>query len=87
MGVLQNSKNQALLISDSSNVQAKWEHKGKEPKASDMGKEPKASDSKPKEIQNYFEGDSGSKRKKKFENTKYPYCMRGFHPERHCMKK
>ena len=35
MGVLQTSKNQALLMSDSTNAQAKWKHKGKEPKVSD----------------------------------------------------
>ena len=56
-------------------------------KGRNKGKDSKSSDSKPKEIHNYFEGDSGSKRKKKFENTKYPYCMRGFHLENQCMKK
>ena len=65
-------------MSDSTNVQDKWKHKGKDPKESD---------SKPKVIQKYFEGASSSKRKKIFEKTKCPYCMRGFHPERQCMKK
>ena len=56
MGVLQTSRNQALLMSDSTNVQAKGKHKGKEPKASD---------SKPKESHNYFERALGSKKKEK----------------------
>ena len=72
MGGLQTSKNQALLMSDSTNVQAKGKHKGKEPKAYY---------SKPKESQKYSKGDLVSKKKKKFENTKCPYCMMGFHPE------
>ena len=40
-----------------------------------------------KENQQSFGGASGSKKKKKFEKTRCPYCMRGFHPERQCMKK
>ena len=55
MGVLQNSKNQSLLMSDSTNAQDKGKHKGKDPKASY---------SKPKESQKSSEGDSGSKREK-----------------------
>ena len=47
MGVLQASKNQALLMSDSTNAQAKGNHKGKYPKASD---------SKPKESRKSSEG-------------------------------
>ena len=78
MGVIQTSKNQALLRTESNNVQARGKHKGKDPKASD---------SKPKENQRSSDGASGSKRKKKFEKTKCPYCMRGFHPESQCMKK
>ena len=78
MGVLQTSKNQALMKSDSINVQDKGKHKGKEPKASD---------SKPKESQKSSEGDLGFKKKKKFDKTKCPYCMRGFHPKSQCMKK
>ena len=43
--------------------------------------DPKEYDSKPKENHKSSEGASGSKKKKKFENTKYSYCMRGFHGE------
>ena len=57
VGVLKTSKNQSLLMSDSTNVQDKGKHKGKEPKASD---------SNPKKNQNSFEGALGSKKKKKF---------------------
>ena len=57
-------------------------HKGKH-----KGKDPKAFDSNPKENRNSSEGASGSKRKKIFEKTKCPYCMRGFHPKIQCMKK
>ena len=78
MGVLQTSKNQALMMLDSTNAQSKGNHKGKEPEVSD---------SNPKLNQKSFEGASGSKKKKKFEKTKCPYCMRGFHPEIRCMKK
>ena len=58
MGVFQTSKNQALLMSNSTNAQAKGKHKGKDPKAYD---------SKPKENQKSFKGALGSKKKKKFE--------------------
>ena len=78
MGVLQTSKNQALLMSNSTNAQAKGKLKEKEPKASD---------SKPKESQNYSERGFSAKIKKKFEKTKRPYCMRGFHPKSHYMNK
>ena len=78
LGVLQTSKNQALLMTDYTNVQDKGEN---------MRKEPTAFDSKPKESQKSSEGASSSKKKKKFEKTKYPYCMRGFHPESQRMKK
>ena len=57
MGVIQTSKDQALLVTDSSKVQAKGKSKSKEPKAVD---------SKPKKNQQASEGASGSK-KKKFE--------------------
>ena len=40
-----------------------------------------------KRTEKTFEGDFGSKKKKKFEKKKCPYCMRGFHPEDSCMKK
>ena len=78
MGVIQTSKNQALLVTDSTKAQAKGRPKGKESKAAD---------SKPKENQKTSEGALGSKKKKKFEKKKCPYCMRGFHPEDSCMKK
>ena len=85
MEVLQTSKNQALLMTnsallmtDSTNAQDKGRHKGKEPKVSD---------SKPKESQKSSEGALRSKNEKKFEKTKCPYCMRGFHLENQCMKK
>ena len=44
MGVLQTSKNQTLMISDSTNAQDKGKHKGKEPISSDLN---------PKESQKY----------------------------------
>ena len=72
MGVLQTSKNQALLMSNSTNAQAKGKYKGKEPKSYY---------SKPKESQKSSKGALVSKKKKKFEKTKCPYCMRGFHPK------
>ena len=78
MGVIQTSRNQALLVWDSKNAQARGKHKGKEPKTID---------SKPKENQRSFEGVLGSKKNKKFKKTRGPYCMRGFHPESQCMKK
>ena len=78
MGVIKTSKNQTLLMLDSNNVQYKGKHKGKEPKATD---------SKPKDNQRSSEGASGSKKKKKFEKTRCPYYMRGFHPKSQCMKK
>ena len=72
MGVLQTSKNQKLLAGDSRNVQTRWNKKWKETKTID---------SKKKENNKYSNGDSGSKKKKKFEKAKCSYCMRGFHPE------
>ena len=59
MEVIQNSKNQALLMSYSNNAQSKGKHKRKEPKATDL---------KPKENQRYFDGASGSKKKKEKED-------------------
>ena len=35
MGVMQTSKNQALLVMDSNNAQVRGKHKGKEPKSTD----------------------------------------------------
>ena len=78
MGVIQTSKYQSLLVIDSTKAQVKVIPKGKDPKAYD---------SKPKENQKTSEGDSGSKKKKRFEKKMCPYCMRGFHPQDSCMKK
>ena len=78
MGVIQTSKNQALLMKDSNNAQARGKHKGKDPKATD---------SKPKENHRSSKGALVSKKKKKFEKTRCPYCMRGFHPKSQCMTK
>ena len=78
MGVLQTSKNQSLLVTDSTKAQDKGRAKGKEPKAYD---------SKPKESKKTPEGSLSSKKKKKFEKNMCPYCMRGFHLEDSCMKK
>ena len=78
MGVLQTSKNQALLMSNSNNVYTRGKHKGKDPKSTD---------SNPKEINKSSEGASGSKKKKKFKKTECPFCIKGFHPESQCMKK
>ena len=79
MGVLNASKNKALLSRDSRNVQ----EKGKQ-----RGKENKNVDSKTKEKHNPSNGASGSKKNKnnKFEKAQLSYCMRGFHPKSHCMK-
>ena len=74
MGVVKTSKDQALLVSNSSKAQ----EKGKSKK-----KDPKVVDSKPKKNQQTSEVASDSKKKKK----KCPYCMRGFHPEDQCTKK
>ena len=78
MGFIQTSKDQALLVTDSTKVQAKGISKGKEHRTTN---------SKPKENQNISEGATGSNKKKGFEKKKCPYCMRGFHPEDSCMKK
>ena len=78
MGVIHTSKNQALLVIDSNSAHERGKHKGKKTKNTD---------SKPKENQESFDGASGSKKKKKFEKTRCPYCMRGFHPESQCIKK
>ena len=65
MGVIQTSKDQALLVTDSSKVQAKGKSKKKEPKAAD---------SKPKSNQQASEGAFSSK-KKKFEKKLCPYLL------------
>ena len=77
MGVIQKSKDQALLVTDSSKAQTKGKSKKKEPKAAD---------SKPKPNQQASKGASGSK-KKKFEKKLCPYCEKGYHLEEHCMRK
>ena len=76
--MIKTSKNQALLVTDSNNVKARGKHKRKETKNIDL---------KPKENHISFDGALGSKKNKKFEKTKCPYCMRGFHIEGQCMKK
>ena len=78
MGVIKTSKYQALLVTDSNKEQAKGKSKGKEHKTTD---------SNAKENQKNYEGDSGSKKKKKLKKKMCPYCVRGFHPEDSCMKK
>ena len=78
MGVIQTSKNQALLMTDSKNVQERGKNKGKETKKTD---------SKPKENKNLLMEPQVPRKKKKFNKTKCPYYMRGFHPESQCMKK
>ena len=77
MGVIKTSKDQALLVTDSSKAQAKGKSKKKEPNAAD---------SKPKQNQQASEGASGSK-KKKFEKKLCTYCEKGYHLEYHCMRK
>ena len=78
MGVIKTSKDQSLLVTDSTKAQDKWRPKGKDTKLVDP---------KPKENQKISEGYLVSKKKKKFERKMCPYCMRGFHPEDSCMKK
>ena len=68
MGVIHTSKNQALLVIESNNAQSRGKNKGKETKKTDLN---------PKENRQYFDGASGSRKKK----TKCTYCMRCFHPE------
>ena len=63
MGVIQTSKNQALLVIDSNNAKERRKQKGKETKNCD---------SKPKENKKYSDGASGSKKKNKFEKTRCP---------------
>ena len=78
MGVIQTSKNQALLMTDSNDAQERGKHKWKESKTTV---------SNPKENQRYSDGASVSNKKNKFDKAKCPYYMRGFHPERQCMNK
>ena len=78
MGVIKTSKDQSLLVTNSSKAQAK----GKSNK-----KEPKAVDSKPKQNQQTFEAAYDAKKKKKFEKKLCPYCEKGYHLEKYCMRK
>ena len=79
MGVLQTSKNMALLDGDSRNVQARGNQKGKDTKNTNQ---------KPKDNKKYSNGASSSNiSKNKFETDKCSYRMIGFHPERECMDK
>ena len=55
MGVIQTSKNQALLMTYSNNAQARGKKKGKETKNTNL---------KPKEYQESFDGPSGSRKNK-----------------------
>ena len=71
MGVIQTSKNQALFVGDLKNLHARGKHKGKDTKNTNL---------KPKENQISSNGALGSNKKKKLENTKFTYSMRGFHP-------
>ena len=77
---LKPSKNQALLDGETKNVQEKGKQKGKDKKKTER---------KPKEKKNPSNGALGSKKdkKKRFEETKCPYCKRGDHPENICIKK
>ena len=70
MGVIQTSKDEAPLVTDSTKVKDKGRPKGKEPK----------------ENHKTSEGASDSKKKKKFEKNLCPYCEKGYHIEDHFMK-
>ena len=77
MGVINTSKYQALLVTNSSKVQAKGKSKKKEPKAADLN---------PKQNQQASKRASDSK-KKKFGKTLCPYCEKWYHLEDNCMRK
>ena len=77
MGVIQTSKDQALLVTDSSKAQENGKSKNKDPKAAN---------SKPEQNQQASEGASGSK-KKRFEKNLCLYYEKGYHLEEHCMRK
>ena len=80
MGVLNASKNQDLLAGESGNAQAKGKKRRKENKNVD-------SNSKENHIPSYVASGSKKNKNKKFEKSKWSYCMTGFHPEIHCIKK
>ena len=71
MRVIQTSKDQSLLVIDSSKAQEKGKSKKKEPKEADL---------KPKQNHQTSEGAFDSK-KKKFEKKLCPYCEKGYHLE------
>ena len=75
MGVIQTSKDQDLLVTNSSKEKEKEKSKKKEPKEADLN---------PKPNQQASERPSNSK-KKKFEKNLCPYYAKGFHLEYHCM--
>ena len=77
MGVIQTSKDQSLLVTDSYKAQEKGKLKKKEPKEAD---------SKPKQNQQTSEGAFVSKNKK-FEKKLCPYCEKQYHLEDRCMRK
>ena len=77
MGVIKTSKDQALLVSDSSKAQEKGKSKKKEPKAADL---------KPKQNQQASERAFDSK-KNKFGKKLCPYCEKLYHLEYRCMRK
>ena len=77
MGVIKTSKDQALLVTNSSKAHAK---------AKSKKKEQKETDSKPKQNQQTSQGAFVSK-KKKFEKKLCPYCEKGYHLEEHYMRK
>ena len=73
MGVLKDSKNQALLFGDSKNVQSKGKKREKEKTNIDLNL---------KEELNPSDGASGSmkKKEKSLKKVKSCYSLRGFHP-------
>ena len=73
MGVIKTSKDQALLVTDSTKAQAKGRPKGKEHKTTDL---------KPKENQNTYEGASGFNKKKRFEKKKISLLYERFSSRR-----
>ena len=77
MRVIKTSKDQNILVSDSSKVQENGKSKKKDPKAADLNH---------KSNEQSSEGGSGSK-KKKFENNLCRYCEKGYHLEENCIRK
>ena len=77
MGVIHTSKDQSLLVTESSKAQAKGKTKNKDSKVANL---------KPKQNQQASKRAFGSK-KKKFGKKLCPYCEKGYHLEDHCMRK